>query len=82
VGKKNENLHIPQLKKGIYVLKIVVQSILEKIGCEGNGPQKNTQNSNAPNRGYKNLMEAKTLKATQRKPNSTLVGLNHKAYQI
>jgi hypothetical protein len=35
------------------VLNIIVQNILKKIGCEGNGPQRNTQNSNAPNKGTK-----------------------------
>jgi hypothetical protein len=48
MGKKNENLHIPQPKKNIYVLNIIIQNILEKIGCEGNGPQRNTQNLNTP----------------------------------
>jgi hypothetical protein len=41
----------PQLSKNIYVLNIIVQGILEKRRCEGKGPQRNTQNSNAPNRG-------------------------------
>jgi hypothetical protein len=40
----------PNLKKNINVLNIIVQNILEKIRCEGNGPQRNTQNSNAPNK--------------------------------
>jgi hypothetical protein len=53
MGGKNENLHIPQLKQGIYVLNTIVQNILEKIGCEENGPQRNTQNSNVPNKGTK-----------------------------
>jgi hypothetical protein len=51
----NENpkchLHIPQSKKGIYVLNIIIQNILEKKRCEGKGLQRNTQNSNALNRG-------------------------------
>jgi hypothetical protein len=51
MGRKNEDLYIHQPKKGIYVLNIIIQNILEKIGCEENGPQKNIQNSNAPNKG-------------------------------
>ncbi len=48
----NENhkchLHIPQLKKGIFVLSIIIQSILQKRKCEGKGPQKNIQNPITP----------------------------------
>jgi hypothetical protein len=51
----NENtkchLHIPQPRKGIYVMNII-QNILEKR-CEGKGPQRNTQNLNAPSKGIK-----------------------------
>jgi hypothetical protein len=51
----NENpkchLHIPQPKKGIYLLNIIVQGILEKKGCEGKGSQRNTQKPNALNMG-------------------------------
>jgi hypothetical protein len=54
VRRQNEDLHIHQLKKGIYVLNIIIQNILEKLGCEGNGPQRNTQNSNAPNKSIEN----------------------------
>jgi hypothetical protein len=43
----------PQLKKGIYVLNIIVQGIMEKNICEGKGSQGNTQNVNAPNRATK-----------------------------
>jgi hypothetical protein len=43
-----KHLHIPQSKKGIYVLNIVVQNILEKRRCGGNGSQGNIQNPNAP----------------------------------
>jgi hypothetical protein len=42
VGRNNEDLHIPQPKKGINVLNIIIQNILEKIGCGKNGPQRNT----------------------------------------
>jgi hypothetical protein len=35
------------------VLNIIIQSILEKIGCEGKGSQGNAQNLNAPNMGTK-----------------------------
>jgi hypothetical protein len=43
------HLHIPQLRKGIYVLNIFVQG-LEKRKCEEKGSQGNTQNLKAPNR--------------------------------
>jgi hypothetical protein len=36
---------------GIYVLNIIVQNILENKRNEGKGPQRNTQNPNAPNKG-------------------------------
>jgi hypothetical protein len=36
------HLHIPQPRKGIYVLNIIIQNILEKIRNEGKGPQSNT----------------------------------------
>jgi hypothetical protein len=54
----NENpkchLHIPQPRKGIYVLNIIVQGLVEKKKkSEGKGPQRNTQNPNAPIRGPK-----------------------------
>jgi len=52
----NENLkchlHIRQPKKGIYVLNIIVQNIMEKRSV-GKGPQRNTQNLSAPNKGTK-----------------------------
>jgi hypothetical protein len=55
--KMSENpkchLHIPQLRKGIYVLNIIVQGLLEKRKSEGKGPQRNTQNPNAPIKGTK-----------------------------
>jgi hypothetical protein len=39
LGETSENpkchLHIPQFKKNIHVLSIIVQNILEKEGCEG-----------------------------------------------
>jgi hypothetical protein len=42
----NENfecqLHIPQFKKGICVLNIIIQVIMEKRRSKGKGPQKNT----------------------------------------
>jgi hypothetical protein len=44
-------LYIPQPTKGIYVLNIIIQNIMEKRRSEGKGPQGNTQNLNAPNRG-------------------------------
>ncbi len=51
---RNENpkcyLHIPQLKKDIYVLNIIIQSIMGKKKCEGKGPQRNIQNLSTPNR--------------------------------
>jgi hypothetical protein len=51
----NENFkcrpHIPQHKKNIYVLNIIIQNLLEKRRNEGKGPQRNTQNPNAPSRG-------------------------------
>jgi hypothetical protein len=47
------HLHIPQPRKGIYVLSIIVQGLLEKRRSEGNGPQKNTPNPNTPIRGTK-----------------------------
>jgi hypothetical protein len=43
----------PQLMKGIYVLSIIVQGIMEENICEGKGSQGNTQNVNAPNRDTK-----------------------------
>jgi hypothetical protein len=39
--------------KGIYVLNIIIQNILEKIGCEAKGSQRNAQNLNTPNMGTK-----------------------------
>ncbi len=67
--RMNENpkcrLHIPQHRKGIYVLNIIVQSIFEKRGCEGRGSQRNTQNPDVLQE-YENLMEMKTLKPTPR----------------
>ncbi len=50
-GNPNAICTPPQLSKNIYVLNIIIQGILEKKGREGKGPQKNTQNPNAPNRG-------------------------------
>jgi hypothetical protein len=47
------HLHIPQPRKGIYVLNIIVQNILEKKGCEGKGSQRNIENLNALNRDTK-----------------------------
>jgi hypothetical protein len=47
------HLHIPQLRKDIYVLNIIIQSFLKKRRSEGKQPQRNTQNPNAPNRGTK-----------------------------
>jgi hypothetical protein len=47
------HLHIPQLRKNIYVLNSIVQDILEKRKNERKGPQSNTQNPNALNRGAK-----------------------------
>jgi hypothetical protein len=45
----NENpkchLHIPQPKKGIYVLNIIIQSLLEKRRNEGKGPQRKPCNT-------------------------------------
>jgi len=32
------HLYIPQLKKDIYVLNIIIQGLLEKRRCEGKGP--------------------------------------------
>jgi len=55
------HLHIPQLRNGIYVLNIFVQSSKKKR-CEEKGSQGNTQNPKAPNMGYKNLMDMKTLR--------------------
>ncbi len=46
------HLHIRQPKKGIYVLNITVQNIMEKRSV-GKRPQMNTQNLNAPNKGTK-----------------------------
>jgi hypothetical protein len=47
----NENpkchLHIPQPRKGIYVLNIVVQNISMEKKNEWKRPQRNTQNLNA-----------------------------------
>ncbi len=37
------HMHIPQLKKGIYVLNIIIQNLLYKRN-EEKRPQKNTQN--------------------------------------
>ncbi len=45
------HLHIPQPKKGIYVLNIIIHNILEKRTSDGKRPQRNTQNPNAPNKG-------------------------------
>jgi hypothetical protein len=45
------HLHIPQPWKGIYVLNIIVQGLLETRKSEGKGPQRNTQNLNAPIKG-------------------------------
>jgi hypothetical protein len=65
----NENpkchLHIPQPRKGIYVLNIIIQNLLEKKRSERKGPQRNTQNPNAPSRDIENLMEGRTLKETK-----------------
>jgi len=47
------HLHIPEPRKGIYVLNIIIQGILEKRRCEEKRPQMNTQNLNAPNKGIK-----------------------------
>jgi hypothetical protein len=47
------HLHIPQHRKGIYVLNTIIQSIFEKRGCEGKGSQRNTQNPNAFDKGTK-----------------------------
>jgi hypothetical protein len=44
------HLHIPQPTKGIYVLNIIIQNMMEKRGCEGKGSRRNTQNLNVPNR--------------------------------
>ncbi len=44
------HLHIPQPMKGVYVMNIIVQGILEERRCEGKKSQGNTQNANAPNR--------------------------------
>jgi len=38
------HLHIPQPRKGIYVLNIIVQNLLKKRKSERKGPQRNTQN--------------------------------------
>jgi hypothetical protein len=46
------HLHIPQLQKGIYVLNLIVQGILEKRS-EKKGPQRNIQNPNTSNNGIK-----------------------------
>jgi hypothetical protein len=52
----NENLkchlHIPQPKKGIYVLNIIAQNILENKKWKKR-TQRNTQNFNAPSKGTK-----------------------------
>ncbi len=45
------HLHIPQPKKGIYVLNIIIHNIMEKRTSDGKGPQRNTQNPNATNKG-------------------------------
>jgi hypothetical protein len=51
----NENpkchMHIPQSRKNIYVLNIIIQSILEKKKNEKKGHQRNTQNPNVANKG-------------------------------
>jgi len=47
------HLHIPQPRRGIYVLNIIVQGLLDKKRSEGKGPQRNTQNPNGPIRGTK-----------------------------
>jgi hypothetical protein len=36
--------------KGIYVLNIIIQNILEEKKCEKIGSQRNIENLNAPNR--------------------------------
>jgi hypothetical protein len=35
------------------MLNIIIEDILEKKRCERKGPQRNTQNLNAPNKGIK-----------------------------
>jgi hypothetical protein len=57
------HLHIPQPRNGIFVLNTFIQG-LDKRRCEEKGSQGNTQNPKVPNRGYRNLMEVKTLMAT------------------
>lgn len=47
------HLHNPQPRKGIYVLNIIIQNILDKRRSEGKGPQSNTQNPNVFGRGAK-----------------------------
>jgi len=48
----NENFkchpHIPQPRKGIYVLNIIIQNLLKKRRNEGKGLQRNTQNPMPP----------------------------------
>jgi hypothetical protein len=40
--------HIPQPRKNIYVLNIIIQSMLKERRNEGKGPQRNTQNLMSP----------------------------------
>jgi hypothetical protein len=47
------HLHIPQSRKGIYVLNVIIQSLFKKRKNERKGPQRNTQNPNAPSRDIK-----------------------------
>jgi len=53
----NENpkchMHIPQSRKNIYMLNIIIQRILKKKRSEKKGHQKNTQNPNVAKRGTK-----------------------------
>jgi hypothetical protein len=48
----NENFkchpHIPQPRKGIYVLNIIIQNLFKKRRNEGKGLQRNTQNPMPP----------------------------------
>jgi hypothetical protein len=47
------HMHIPQSRKNIYVLNIIIQNIPEKKKNEKKGHQRNTQNPNATNKGTK-----------------------------
>ncbi len=79
----NENLkshlHIPQSKKNIYVLNIIIQNISKKEDVKERGSKGTPKTLIPPIRVHKYENPENNLEGDI---NNTLVGLNHKAYQI